>query len=96
MTCPFIGIPVAAAGLETRSGDYSNLRTAQGARQIAGHTVQGAGTAQGAKAAGDSARRQGGRGQRKVPAGEQDSARCQQVNRTAQGARRRGTAQGAS
>eukprot|EP00965_Chrysotila_dentata_P098414 3252829-Pleurochrysis_carterae.AAC.1 len=50
------GMPAAAAGLETRSGDYNNLGTAQGARQVAGQRkapgqrkAQGRqGTAQGA------------------------------------------------
>eukprot|EP00965_Chrysotila_dentata_P062860 2082570-Pleurochrysis_carterae.AAC.1 len=55
---PF-GMPVAAAGLETRSGDCSGFRTEHGVRQIRGKRW-----APGQRKA------LGGRGQRKTPAGE--------------------------
>eukprot|EP00965_Chrysotila_dentata_P198433 6178784-Pleurochrysis_carterae.AAC.2 len=86
------GIIVGAAGLDTRSGDYSGFGTAQGARQRRGHL----------KAPGQR-QAPGGRGQRKAPAGEVGSARRQaagdsarrHVKRDSARRRWRGTALGA-
>eukprot|EP00965_Chrysotila_dentata_P073835 2438996-Pleurochrysis_carterae.AAC.1 len=69
---------VAAAGLETRSGDYSTLRKAQGARQIAGQRK--------APSVGGQRNVPGEEGQRKAPAGGGDNARRQAAT---DGARRR-------
>eukprot|EP00965_Chrysotila_dentata_P070671 2336837-Pleurochrysis_carterae.AAC.1 len=70
---PF-GMPVAAAGLETRSGDYSGFETVQGARQTAGDSArreQVKGDSARRQAVGDSARPKasGEEGQRKSPGG---------------------------
>eukprot|EP00965_Chrysotila_dentata_P000710 22525-Pleurochrysis_carterae.AAC.2 len=53
-------MPVAVAGLETRSADYSRFGTAQGAGHIMGRRNNAPGQRKAA----------GGREQRKVPAGE--------------------------
>eukprot|EP00965_Chrysotila_dentata_P260381 6213884-Pleurochrysis_carterae.AAC.2 len=65
-------MPVAAADLKTQNGDYSGFRTAQGARQIMGQRIQGAGTAPGARRQATAHPRRppaGEEGQRKAPGG---------------------------